>query len=253
MPSVELVYEASCPNIGLARAQLLRAFDTLGMTPRWVEWEINTPGTPARVRSYGSPTILVDGRDVAGAVSPAAAPCCRVYADNSGKIPLGAPPVRIIADALKGSATGLPPAASPWSRNLAVLPPIGAALLPKLTCPACWPAYAGMLSSIGVGFVDYTPYLFPLTVLFLVIALAALAAGARSRRGFGPLGLGLMAAAVLLLGKFFLDEEWIMYVALTLLVAASVWNSWPLSTRGHTPMCPTCLPGRDVEHEAQPE
>ena len=41
----------------------------------------------------------------------------------------------------------------------ALLPAIGAALLPKLTCPACWPAYAAVLSALGVSFVDYTPYL----------------------------------------------------------------------------------------------
>lgn len=27
-----------------------------------------------------------------------------------------------------------------WRGHLAVLPGIGVALLPKLTCPACWPA-----------------------------------------------------------------------------------------------------------------
>lgn len=59
--------------------------------------------------------------------------------------------------------------------NSTTLPAIGVAFLPKSACPACWPAYAGLLSTFGISFVDYGPYLLPLTSLFLVIALAALA------------------------------------------------------------------------------
>jgi len=35
-------------------------------------------------------------------------------------------------------------------RILTSLPGIGAALLPNATCPACWPVYAGILSSLGL-------------------------------------------------------------------------------------------------------
>lgn len=31
-------------------------------------------------------------------------------------------------------------------QTLAALPGIGVSLLPKLMCPACWPAYAGLWS-----------------------------------------------------------------------------------------------------------
>src|SRR2546427_12053208 len=54
------------------------------------------------------------------------------------------------------------------------VPGIVAALLPSLTCPLCWPAYAGVLSSLGVGFVGTTAYLLPLTATFLAIAVGAL-------------------------------------------------------------------------------
>src|SRR3546814_20862630 len=59
--------------------------------------------------------------------------------------------------------------------NAAVLPAVGAALLPKLSCPVCWPAYAGLLSSFGIGFVDYTPSLLPLTAVFVSVSVLALA------------------------------------------------------------------------------
>ncbi|SEN52532.1 hypothetical protein SAMN05216325_12228 [Nitrosomonas marina] len=47
--------------------------------------------------------------------------------------------------------------------------------LPILTCPACWPLYAGLLSALGLSFVDYTPFLFPVTAVLLFISLVSLA------------------------------------------------------------------------------
>lgn len=111
--------------------------------------------------------------------------------------------------------------------NTAMLPTIGVALLPKLTCPACWPAYAGLLSSLGIGFVDYTPYLVPFTMAFLAISLSTMIYKARSRHGYRPLLLGLVAGAVLMVGKFGYDSDIAMYIGLAILVIASLWNTWP--------------------------
>src|SRR5205823_5920573 len=69
----------------------------------------------------------------------------------------------------------------------------------------CWPAYAGVLSSLGVGFVGTTAYLLPLTATFLAIAVGALTFGARRHGRHGPLALGLVGSAIVLLGKFVLD------------------------------------------------
>lgn len=124
--------------------------------------------------------------------------------------------------------------------NTAVLPTIGVALLPKLTCPACWPAYAGLLSSLGIGFVDYTPYLVPFTMAFLAISLGTMVYKAGSRRGYGPLFLGLFASAVLMIGKFYFDSDAAMYAGLGILVAASLWNTWPRSSGNGTAPCPAC-------------
>ena len=57
-----------------------------------------------------------------------------------------------------------------WKQNLHAAPGIGLSMLPKSACPACWPAYAGVLSSIGLGFlIPNLAYLLPLTALFLVL------------------------------------------------------------------------------------
>ena len=120
------------------------------------------------------------------------------------------------------------------------VPGIVAALLPSLTCPLCWPAYAGVLSSLGVGFVGTTAYLLPLTATFLAIAVGALTFGARRHGRHGPLALGLVGSAIVLLGKFVLDATPATLGGVGTLVAASVWNVWP--RRATAFPCSACVP-----------
>jgi mercuric ion transport protein len=129
-----------------------------------------------------------------------------------------------------------------WKQTLVGLPGVGVSILPKLACPACWPAYAGLLSSVGLGFLISTIYLLPLTVAFLILALAALVFRANRRRGYGPFVLGLVAAGGVLLGKFAFESSFVVYSALGLLVIASLWNAWPLTDPpAEAAMCPECL------------
>jgi mercuric ion transport protein len=114
-----------------------------------------------------------------------------------------------------------------WKQNLLTIPGIGVSLLPKLACPLCWPAYAGLLSSLGLGFLISTKYLLPLTVAFLVLAVGALAFRAKHRHGYGPLLLGLVSAMGVLVGKFAFESNPTMYATVGLLVIASLWNAWP--------------------------
>lgn len=114
-----------------------------------------------------------------------------------------------------------------WKRSLGVVPGIGVCLLPKLICPMCWPAYAGVVSALGLGFLISTRYLLPTTASFLGITAAALGFRASRRHGYGPLWLGLIAAALILIGKFYFDIGQTAYLGIGLLIAASVWNSWP--------------------------
>jgi hypothetical protein len=113
-----------------------------------------------------------------------------------------------------------------------VLPGVGSALLPKLACPACWPAYAGLLSAAGLGALIEARWLLPLTVSFLVIAVGALGFRAGKRHGHGPFGLGLVACALVLLGKFAFDSSVATDAGIGLLVSASAWNAWPRTAAG---------------------
>ena len=114
-----------------------------------------------------------------------------------------------------------------WKQNLLTMPGIGVALLPKLICPLCWPFYAGIVSSIGLGFLIGTTYLLPITTAFLVLTLAVLGFRAKQRRGYGPLLLGLVASASVLLGKFYFESIRTAYGGAALLVVAALWNAWP--------------------------
>ena len=67
-----------------------------------------------------------------------------------------------------------------------------------------------------------TEYLLPLTAVLLAVAVVALGSRARRRRGYAPLAVGATAAALLLLGKFVLDSNVALYVAVAGLVGASL-------------------------------
>lgn len=114
-----------------------------------------------------------------------------------------------------------------WKQNLITIPGVGVSLLPKLACPMCWPAYAGVLSTLGLGFLTSARYLLPLTAAFLIVALVALAFRAKVRHGYGPLVVGLVAAVGVMVGKFQWESSPALYAAVGLLVIASCWNAWP--------------------------
>lgn len=104
----------------------------------------------------------------------------------------------------------------------------GVALLPNVTCPACWPAYAGLLSALGVPVLMNRAALLPLTLSALALALFMIGFRATRRHGYGPFALALAAATLVVVGKFALGLEMVAYVGIGLLVFASVWNSRPV-------------------------
>jgi len=122
------------------------------------------------------------------------------------------------------------------------------AFLTRLLCPACWPVYAGLLSSMGLGFLLNTTWLLPLTMITLVFVIGSLAFRAKARRGYGPLILGLLGSGELLIGQFVFTSgtamsEWGIDGGAVLLVAASVWNGWPRKRKDmETDECPSCSP-----------
>lgn len=100
---VELIYAPDCPNVGLARERLTRAFESAGLQTEWREWNQDHAESPDYTRDYASPTILVDGQDVS--TDDAAlldAESCRLYTGEDGRL-TGAPSVVAITAALQAA------------------------------------------------------------------------------------------------------------------------------------------------------
>jgi mercuric ion transport protein len=234
MLRVDLIYAADCPNVALARGNLRLALKQLGLQLRWNEHVIGTATAPRHVRGYGSPTLLIDGQDVAGLV-PTGEASCRIYASPEGRA--GAPSVAQITVAVRDRliATQKTGSCGPWGSAACAAPAVGTALLPALACPACWPAYAGVLSSLGLGFWIEARWLFVLTAGALALSLGVLAFRSSRRRGYGPFLVGLMATVTILISKFLVASKPSLYAGLGALVAASVWNAWPKGAKAvHT-------------------
>lgn len=234
--NVILIHDPECPNVAAARANLRSAFEGAGLPPRWREYDRNAADTPAEWGAFGSPTILVDGRDVAGTDAAAGGNSCRVYRSADGRL-IGVPSVEQITAVLHRAS---PPG---WKAAFAVLPAFAVALLPSVSCPACWPAYAALFSSVGVGFLPTTPYLLPLTLVSLAIPLGVLAGQARRGSGYLPLVLGVIGALLLMAGRFAWGSNPQLYSGLITLVAASAWGGWARRkgiVSGSTGPCPAC-------------
>lgn len=156
----------------------------------------------------------------------------------------GVPPVEMIAAGLswaRGVRESAPRDRCVAGRMAGMVPALATGLLPFGLCPACWPVYAGLVSALGLGFLMDAQYLLPITGAALLLALMALAFQARNRRGYGPLVIGIVASALILVGKFALASNPVLYVALVGLVAASIWNVWPIrGTAAVATSCPNC-------------
>src|SRR5260370_10325513 len=114
-----------------------------------------------------------------------------------------------------------------WKQGMLALASIGVSILPKLAFPACWPAYAGLLTSIGLGFLISVVYLLPLTVAFLSLALGAMLFRARERRGYGPFLLGVAAAGGGFFGKVLWAGNTAPYGSVGPVVISSLSTKWP--------------------------
>lgn len=101
------------------------------------------------------------------------------------------------------------------------LPALLAVILPK--CPLC---LIGLLSLFGLSSVIAAEWLLPASLFFLAVALCSLGYRACRQSAFAPLALGTFAASLILSGKFFYENSFVLYIGFFLLVTAIVWNSW---------------------------
>lgn len=100
--TIELVFDRDCPHVEHARAMIRAAMQEVGVPAVWTEWVRESSETPNDLRHFGSPTVLVNGRDVGCDENEAArseAKACRIYVGTDGRAS-GAPPVCSIVEAI---------------------------------------------------------------------------------------------------------------------------------------------------------
>lgn len=216
---IQLLTFPGCPNADSAREALRRVLIASGLRPRFEEVDVSASDTSERLRAWGSPTILVGGRDLAGAAPTG--PGCRLY-DGTPEGMRGVPPDALIRAALDDARSRRPR----WLRSLAVLPGAVVALLPVAHCPACIGAYFAVLSALGLGFVATEHVLAPLIGLFLALGLGTVAWSIKSHGRLGPLLVTVLGSGAVVAGRLVWVVPALLYVGVGLLVGASLWNLW---------------------------
>jgi hypothetical protein len=178
-PEIALVYDADCPNVDLARAALNHALKRTGLEPDWIEHE-HTSGVPQRFSRFGSPTILVNSKDVADEPGAAAA-CCRIYQTPDGL--RGVPPVEAIVAAIERAAlrknvvgTLMTKTTASGALGLAFVSALGWLCCLPIAAGASGVALAGIAAAVG-------PWWAVLAAGSLILLGVAVVQGVRGRGG----------------------------------------------------------------------
>lgn len=223
-----LLYFEGCPNVEQARENLRLALGRAGLKPDWEEVNLQDSRTPADWRGFPSPTVLAYGRDVAtGARSAQGSSACRFG---------GAPSVELIVGKLTRRGLGR------WLAMAGALPAAAIGSFPAAFCPACYPALAGLLSSMGLGAFADDAVLRPMTIALLAVAIAGLAYGARRTKRYLPTALGGLGALGMYAGLYWISSAPLKWAGVAALIAASIWNILPAKSGGEAggPACPAC-------------
>lgn len=208
---IDLLYFEGCPNVDKARDHLKKALAQLSLPITWNEIDVEAPNTEPHLKGFPSPTILVNGCDVAtGLKNAPGSSACKIG---------GVPETAKIIDGIKKS--------SPRKGAIAFFAAIPAtmiAIFPSVFCPACYPALAALLSSFGLGFFASEAVIQPLTVIFLLIALLALFYQSYKLKKYGSFGVGVIGTLGIYAGHYLFSSLVVTYVSVALLIGASIWN-----------------------------
>jgi len=111
-----------------------------------------------------------------------------------------------------------------WYQTIVAVPAAVLPLLPNFSCPVCVAAYAGLLSSFGLGFLLTDRVQRPLIVAFLVVSVTGVGWAARQYKRVGPLILVLLGSAGIVAGRLVWSVTPALYIGVACLVAGTVWN-----------------------------
>ncbi len=111
-----------------------------------------------------------------------------------------------------------------WPQTIIAIPAAVLPLLPSFSCPVCVAAYAGLLSSLGLGFILTDRVQRPLIVAFLIVSVASVGWAAKQCKRVGPFRLVLLGSVAIVAGRLVWSVTPALYVGVVCLVAGTVWN-----------------------------
>ncbi|MFQ5494550.1 MAG: MerC domain-containing protein [Phycisphaerae bacterium] len=111
-----------------------------------------------------------------------------------------------------------------WLQTVIAVPAAVLPLLPSFSCPVCVAAYAGLLSSLGLGFLLTDRVQRPLILAFLVVSIAGVGWAARQHKRVGPFLLVLLGSVAIVAGRLIWNLTPALYAGVVCLVVGSVWN-----------------------------
>ena len=97
---IELVTDQDCPNVEATRSVLRDSLSELGLPLEWTEWDRAADNSPPHAQRFGSPSVLVDGRDIADEDGTADGNSCRIYRDEATGFS-GVPSGQVVVGALR--------------------------------------------------------------------------------------------------------------------------------------------------------
>ena len=95
---IQLLTHPGCASASATRERLVRLLALTRADAGIEEVDVTAANAPEHLRGWGSPTVLVDGEDVAGEKSPSG-PGCRLYRDADGRL-AGVPSEALITSML---------------------------------------------------------------------------------------------------------------------------------------------------------
>lgn len=221
MIKIELIYDADCPNADKARANIKKALLNLPITNKWTEWERTQKSAPIYVQHYGSPTILIDGSPIGKDGVNEEGNSCSIYLDEHGvmsRIPSVNQIRKVIQEGILKRKT---------QSTIGIISSSGAsvlALIPAISCPLCWPAYTALLSALGVGFFNYSPYLISILIALIGFVSFFMWRDYRSHNRILPFFLALIGGTLVIIAKIIYPNDTLIYTGIASLIIASIVN-----------------------------
>jgi mercuric ion transport protein len=159
---IQLLTFSGCPNAGPARHALREAITLEHVSAAIEEIDVTAEDAPPWAKSWGSPTILIDGVDVSGASPSPSEASCRLYEGGAPSITQ----IRTRLSAARGVAN---------NRTRSSLPLIGG-VVTAIAASACCVVPA-VLALVGVSGAGVASALAPYRPFFLALTIVALGAG----------------------------------------------------------------------------